>query len=158
MWLTYSLIPNRGPPWGGEATLGSMQVDGLQSATLTLSELKIFRYLPVPEHMAGVGSGCRKLFSNPRQGGRAGVVGVPAGGWPCSHRPCSCSSRNVQRPPAWWQRSSTSAAAAASSSGSSESSSSFTTLRPKPNIPQIWLLGFLNTCIYMPHFLFVLVL
>ena len=83
--------------------------------------------------------------------GRAGVVGVPAGGWPCSHRPCSCSSssRNIQRPPAWWQRSSTSAAAAASSSGSSESSSSFTTLRPKPNIPQIWLLGFLNTCIYI---------
>ena len=81
--------------------------------------------------MAGVvGSGCRKLFSNPRQRGGAGVVGVPARGWPCSQRPCSCSSRNVQRPPAWWQRSSTSAAAAASSSGSS--GSSFTMLRPKP--------------------------
>ena len=46
------------------------------------------------------------------------VGGVPPS--PCSHRPCSCCSRNVQRPPAAvrWHRSSTSAASSNSQSSS----------------------------------------
>ena len=60
---------------------------------------------------AGVVYGWRNLFFNSRQEGWRG---------PCSHRPCSCCSRNVQRPPAAVRlhRSSTSAASSNSQSSS----------------------------------------
>ena len=72
---TYLLIPDRVEEGdeGDTLQVAGPALQALQSATLKHSRR-------MWEQWVRVASGCRHLFSDPRQRGSAGVVGVPAGG------------------------------------------------------------------------------